>query len=810
MIRFVKRETGQSSESGGGSLIQTLLRNRGITEGEAAERFFAPSAEDILDPFGLPDMQAAVDRISDAVAGDELICIYGDYDVDGMCATAMLVLFLESSGARVMYRISHRDDGYGINPDAVAELSREGVSLIITVDNGITAFEAVDKCRELGVSIIVTDHHICGEALPKCDAVICPKRVDSAYENRNLCGAGVAFKLIEALSDPDSAMEYISLAGIATISDIVSLTGENRAIAYLALCAINEGYCPVGVTALCAKGAAKRELVRERDIAFGVAPRMNAAGRIDDAAIGVRVLCSDSRAECDRLAERLSELNKERQDIEAAIRNEVVARVDADDITDKRIIVLESPDWHPGVLGIVASKITEKYCRPTVLLTRNGDTLTGSSRSVPNVDIHKALGSSAQLFERFGGHSQAAGLTLPSANLDEFIANSEKYLAENYSFDCFIPSRTYEAEVDFRELELDVIDKLDRFAPFGDGNPEPIFCARGVKLYSLARAGADGSHLRADAVQGGRSFPAIFFGAGDRFDSLLYADTVDILYTPMENRWKEQKSLQLRLVAVNPVSVRAPEEYAEEHKAKFIGAFLNNITYNGSCEDMAPRVTEGNAKLCELFREREAGVCALCLTPHGAARALELTREYSPDVAFGRPTGGPCAYNTLLLAPQLRGLDLSRFREVLIYDDCGTDGVAAAIAAQLKNGRLCVSDAEDDAWYKEMADSLVLDREEYKAHYVTLLSMGDGNVLTASALSAMERRTGRDAARCRFVLNVFAELGFIAKVSGTVLKLNRQAPFRELSASACYTAAASFAAERENTKKKRADRHGEE
>lgn len=795
MIRFSRRGN-EPGENDSGSVIQALLRDRGIEGPEAVRAFFAPSERGIHDPFLLPDMKEASDRIMSAVENDEHICIYGDYDVDGMCATAILLLFLDGIGANVTYRISHRDDGYGIHADAVKQLAASGVTLIITVDNGITAFDAIDKCAELGVSAIVTDHHICGEALPKCEAVVCAKRADSRYPNPNLCGAGVAFKLVQALSDLETAMEYVSLAGIATISDIVPLTGENRVLAFFALAAINEGYCPVGVTALCAEGAARREAVRERDIAFGVAPRMNAAGRIDDASIGVRVLCSESRSECDKLAARLSELNKNRQGIETAIRDSVCAAVDVGDITDKRLISLESEGWHPGVLGIVASKVAEKYCRPTVLFSRSGDILTGSARSVPGVDIHDALGRSSSLLQRFGGHCQAAGLTMDIGNYAAFTENTEKYLSEKYDFSFFVPSRYYETELDLIDVNDGLVEDLDRFAPFGEGNPEPVFCARGVKLYSLARAGAEGNHLRADAVQGGRSFPAIFFGAGDCFESLSYADTVDILYTPIKNKWKDQLTLQLKLVAVKPAAVRSPKAYIDERRSKFVGAFLNNITYNGNCEELLRSEIDREEQLKKLLDENRAGVCVLCFTPAGAERALELLKDTDVDVAFGRPATGPCAYNTLLLAPQLAGLTLSRFRRVLIFDDCGTCGIAREVQARFDGGAAARAGDCDREWYNEMADALVVDREQYKHHYLTLLSAGEGNVLTASAIAAMGRRTGHDAEQCRFVLNVFAELGFISKVSGSVLKLNRSAPFCELGNSARYAAAAAFKASR--------------
>lgn len=693
--------------------LRSLLYARGAKTPEEMEQFLHPGEGQFCDPFDFNDMEMAAERIK-AAAVNERICVFGDYDADGVCATAILTDCIRFMGADVIYRIpSRHEEGYGLSIAAVERLKQEGVSLIVTVDNGIKAYGEIDRCRELGMDVVVTDHHRCDGRIPECCAVVCHTRDDNTYPNRDLCGAGIAWKLAEALIGRESAKKYLPIAAIATMADVVPLLGENRAIVALGLNMINDGDCCIGIKALGRAVNEKNDTFAARDLSFGFAPRLNAAGRMEDASICVELLCTLDMQRAEEIARRLDELNRLRQREETAIVEEAAQMAEQDDLTIKRCIVLKSENWNPGVIGIAASRIAERYYRPTLLFTEKEGVLTGSARSVPGVDLYSALNANSRFFTRFGGHAFAAGVTMPAADFDEFAAALNDTFRQTVADELFLPRRTYETEVELAELTLPMAEELELLAPFGEGNPEPSFRTRGMLLRGIRRIGTTGSHIKATAVKADRYIELVAFAQGHRFDELNDMDRCDAIYTPNVNRWNGMRSVQLRIRDMRADSVEDPTAFVKGRQEKFIDAFSRNVLYNINCGVVGDK---NDISLKELLRDPIGGSMILCFTSAGAAdlikRLHEEDMENRLDMLFGANRPSPCAYHTAVLAPVLDQLELSRFRDILLYDSWDK-GLAERIVRLAPGARVHPGKAKP---LDEFA-ALAMGREDFAVFY---------------------------------------------------------------------------------------------
>ena len=693
--------------------LRSLLYARGAKTVEEMEQFLHPGEGQFCDPFDFKDMDMAAERIRAAV-GNQRICVFGDYDADGVCATAILYHCIASMGADVIYRIpSRHEEGYGLSIAAVERLHQEGVGLIVTVDNGVKAYGEIDRCRELGMDVVVTDHHRCDGRIPECCAVVCHTRDDNTYPNKDLCGAGIAWKLAEALTGREEAKKYLPIAAIATMADVVPLLGENRAIVALGLNMINDGLGCAGIKALGRAVNEKNDTFAARDLSFGFAPRLNAAGRMEDASICVELLCTKDTQRAEDIARRLDELNRLRQKEEGSIVDEAAEMTEGDDLTVKRCIVLKSENWNPGVIGIAASRIAERYYRPTLLFTEKDGVLTGSARSVPGVDLYSALNANSRFFTRFGGHAFAAGVTMPAENFQEFSEALNDTFRQTVADELFIPRRTYEAEVELAELTLPMAEELELLAPFGEGNPEPSFRTKGMLLRGIRRIGSTGSHIKATAVKADRYIDLVAFAQGHRFDELNDMDRCDAIYTPNVNRWNGMRSVQLRIRDMRADSVEDPQAYVEGRKGKFIDAFSRNVLYNINCGDIEEREI---ISLKELLCDPIGGSMILCFTPCGAAELMVQLRqeelEHRLDVIFTANRHSPCAYHTAVLAPVLDWLDLSRFRDIMLYDS-RDKGLAKRIAALAPGAKIHLGSSKSLDGFEE----LVMSRDDFAVFY---------------------------------------------------------------------------------------------
>ena len=540
-----------------------LLCIRGLGDVDGARRFLSPSLGDLHDPFRLTDMQIAVDRLLGAIARHERIAIHGDYDVDGVTSTVILRRALELLGADVVHFIPERlRDGYGLQPAAVERLSAEGVRLIVSVDCGIRADEAARRARELGVDLIITDHHEPDATLPAAFAVINPKRRDCTYPDKNLAGVGVALKLVQALCLRAGRSAwlpaFVKIAAIGTLADVVPLTGENRVIAKLGLGLLSAGPHKVGLRALLEGcGLAGRE-IDSYHIGFVIGPRVNAAGRMSSPDIAARLLLAADETmaeEARALAEQLNSENLRRQEEEADIVAEARKAVEGDpEVGSRTVIVVAGHGWHRGVIGIVASKLVDAYHRPAIVLSIDGDVAHGSCRSIPAFDMLAALEASAELFTRFGGHRQAAGLTLEASRIRHLRLRVNEHADTCLQPDDLRPRLWIDGGLEFRSITAQVASELSALAPFGAGNPSPMFRASGVEVIDGPRVVKD-RHLKMALRQGGRVLRGISWRSAERADFVArHRSALDVAFSLEQDTWNGEKYLQLSVA-----DFRAPE-----------------------------------------------------------------------------------------------------------------------------------------------------------------------------------------------------------------------------------------------------------
>jgi single-stranded-DNA-specific exonuclease len=529
-------------------LTAAVLVRRGHRDPDAARRFLDGEIEP-HDPFLLGDMAEACETIRAAVAAGTRICVYGDYDVDGICATALAVLTLRELGADVEWHLPSRfDEGYGLTSDALARLADAGCGLVLTVDCGITAVEEVAAARARGLDVVVTDHHRPGDRLPECPVVATRP---SGYPFPELCGTGVALKLTQALlgADTTAARRHLDLVALATIADVVPLVDENRSLTIAGLRALARTQKP-GLQALMQVARVDPATVDARAVAFRLAPRINAAGRLGHPRAALELLLTEDEKAARRLADELEGLNRERQAVEERIVREAVARVAGwpEEKRARRGYVLADGDWHQGVIGIVASRLVERFHRPVVLIAGGDPVWRGSGRSIPSFDLHGALGRCAPLLERYGGHRAAAGLSIDPARVEEFADAFAAAAASALREEELQPATVVDGILPRGEtVTLDLCSELARLAPFGLGNPEVTLLAPGCELRELQSVG-DGRHLRFRIGRDGRDGgTAIAFGIGAQLDRLRRPGRYDVAFRAEENRWNGTVAPQLQV-----------------------------------------------------------------------------------------------------------------------------------------------------------------------------------------------------------------------------------------------------------------------
>ena len=511
-------------------LLATILVNRDIISENEVRLFLNPTRTDFYDPFLITDMEIAVERIIKARDNNEKVTIYGDYDVDGITSITVLKSFLKDIGLEADTYIPNRlEEGYGLNKNAINKIAKSGCKLMITVDCGISGIEEIAYANSLGIQTIVTDHHEAGNELPNAIAVIDNKRKDSKYPFRELAGVGVVFKLIQALGiklglKEEAYLKYLDIVCVGTISDIVPLVDENRVITKLGLMLIKQTK-NIGLKSIINSSGYSK--IDSNTISFGVAPRVNACGRMGKAEEALELFLSQNINEVNELTKKLNEHNRERQETEKAIFESAVKTIEKEKLNENKAIVVGGENWHHGVIGIVSSKITEMYFKPSILLSFEEDGIgKGSGRSIPGFDLHEALMQCLDTIEKFGGHSMAVGITIRKENLDKFRKEFEAIATEK-NIDEIIPIINIDAKVNLSDINKEMVNSLKQLEPFGEGNKMPVFAFKNLKIDSI-RALSEGKHLKLTLKDNNYMINAIGFNIGHLAEEYRIGDKVDV------------------------------------------------------------------------------------------------------------------------------------------------------------------------------------------------------------------------------------------------------------------------------------------
>lgn len=531
-------------------LTSIVLYNRGVREDDQIKNFLSKDLGIMYDPFLMRDMDKAVERINAAKEAGEKITIYGDYDVDGITAIAILYKYLSGLGIAVDYYVPDRmQEGYGVNRDALDKIKERGSSLIITVDTGITAVEECEYAAEIGLDVIVTDHHECKERIPVVHAAIDPKRKDCAYPFKSLAGVGVVFKLIQALDKESSLFDlmedYADLMCLGTVADISPLIDENRVI-------VTEGLKRfkntknIGLKALI-DVSTNGKAITTSTIGYTIAPRINASGRLGCASRSVELFLTDDEETAKKLATSLCEENSLRQQTEQKMFKEALEYIEEHpEVKDDKIIVIPHENWHHGIVGIVSSKITEKFYKPSILFAIDGDEAKGSGRSVSGFNLFGALENSSDLLEKFGGHELAAGLTIKASNIEAFRKKINEDSKDKISESMLVPTVVLDAAIKVPYITIDTVHDINRLQPFGVDNPTPAFAVRNIKIHKISVM-SEGKHLRMTLLKDGKYLDAVGFGMGEYYHHLEEGDIIDVAFALDINDYKGFQNVQLIL-----------------------------------------------------------------------------------------------------------------------------------------------------------------------------------------------------------------------------------------------------------------------
>lgn len=534
--------------------ICDILVQRGINSYDEAKAFFRPALTQLHSPWLMKDMDKAADRVQAAFRNNEKILVFGDYDVDGTTSVACMYRFLKRHYPLVEFYIPHRyREGYGVSKAGIDFAIESGYTLVISIDCGIKSVELISYAKENGIDFIVCDHHLPDPELPAAVAILNPKQPGCEYPYKELCGCGVGFKLICGLMErmnipPEAAYEYLDLLATAIAADIVPMTGENRIMAYYGLKKANERPNE-GIKALSILGNITKE-IQIQNLVFIIAPRINAAGRMDDARKAVNLFVSDTVEEAKSWAEQLHDDNTNRKEADTTITEEALAIISADDVLmNRKSTVLYQPHWHKGVVGIVASRLIDHYYRPTVVLTRSGDIVTGSARSVFGYNVYEAIHQCRDLLLGYGGHFYAAGMTLDVSNVDAFCQKFEEVVSSSISPELLIPEICIDTEISFSDITPSFFRILSQMEPFGPENVRPVFVSKNVRDTGFSRVVKE-KHLRVVLKQNGCTITGIGFDMADKMS--LLSDPVDVVYKLDENEWNGQTSVQLKVIDIRP------------------------------------------------------------------------------------------------------------------------------------------------------------------------------------------------------------------------------------------------------------------
>ncbi|MRZ81543.1 single-stranded-DNA-specific exonuclease RecJ [Paeniclostridium sordellii] len=650
--------------------IGQILKNRGIESENDAEIFINPSLEYLRDPFLMKDMQKAVDRIKLAIEKKENIWIYGDYDVDGVSSTSILCIYFQSIGYPVKFYIPNRlEEGYGINEDAIKVLSEQDCDLIISVDCGITSVKEVDLANDLGIDVIITDHHEVQESIPNAYAVINPKQEDCKYPFDMLCGCGVAFKLIQALTPKDefekTMYDYLEIVTLATICDIVPLIDENRIIVKNGLKLMKDGKNQ-GLRELINVCGIDTDKIGSSHVGFSIGPRINASGRLGYSYLGVELFTTKSKEEAVEIATLLEEKNNERQMIEAKMYQEAENIISSNErYKDDKVLVIANEGWQHGVIGIVASKLTEKYYKPTILLTIEGDEATGSARSIKGFSIFDTLVECSDLLGKFGGHEQAAGLSMNKDNIDKLRNKVNEIANFNLSDEDMIENINVEFELNEDSIDFNLIEELHNLEPFGVSNPTPKFIIRNMEVRSIFRMGKEKNHLKVN-LEKEKVYECVGFNMAYLADKFDIGDKVDVLFQLDENNYMGSRKIQF---LIKDIRLTYPKDLSKNINCiKLFKSILPCLEKTNELYDIESINISGDEdiNIFDYINEKSLIITNSINGFFKAISDISLT-EYEFDVNYNIVSNINDKLQVIFF-PYIDKIDLKRYNNIILYD----------------------------------------------------------------------------------------------------------------------------------------------
>ncbi|MGI6316299.1 MAG: single-stranded-DNA-specific exonuclease RecJ [Christensenellales bacterium] len=784
-----------AEKMGAPGLLAEILYGRGINTLELLQEYLSPSSEQLRDAGEMEGMRQAANLLEDAATKGERICIYGDYDVDGVCAVAILynclTVYLGVSDVQ-WYIPDRQSEGYGLNENAIREIAGKGTKLLITVDCGISSAREIALASSLGMRTIVTDHHEMNGTLPPADAVISPKREDQKYRFRDLCGAATAGKLVEYLLGYDSMEESLDLMALATVADMVPLIGENRAIVALGIARMNENLRP-GLRALSMFALKPGESITAEKLAYQFAPRLNAAGRMDTANRCVELLLSMDDDEAKDIALQLERLNQNRRDASDLLIEEAEKQLKQEwSPCIDRGIVLWNPEWKTGLLGLAAAYFVKKYYRPTILLGGDGDVLYGSCRSVPGVPIFKALQACESLLVTGGGHEMAGGVSIRSENYHAFRAAFLSVL-DKAPADCFLPVEYYDKRISLEEISLDSVRLIQKMEPFGQGNPVPRLLVEQVLLNDVVLMGADRTHYRGILTQDGTSVAAVAFRKKPPEQWSFGMETYDAILEPREHLFRGQTNLQVSICEIQPSdSGKHLLNIIDANLPSMRRSFWEQIYFTDEiATDRIDKLSSQDA--VALLNESPYGCLVLCSDPQ-AAKMIGITERFASvlknlHICVGTLPEDYDGGNTLLLAPERRKVDLRGFRCIILADRIMLPFCPNLWGNELQNVRIGAIIWDNlGGWPEEMASpwDLLSLRKAYV--YCRDFLRGTTQYSTITAITdALAEGLGCPRWKMAIAISIFLETGLMLRIhSAPWLTLPDKVSRVELNASSVW------------------------
>lgn len=738
--------------------IGQILKNRGINSEEDAEIFINPSLDYLRDPFLMKDMEKAVYRIEYAIKNKQNIWIYGDYDVDGVSSTSVLCLYFDSIGFPVKYYIPNRlEEGYGINEDAIGVLKNQGCDLLISVDCGITSVKEVELANKLGIDVIITDHHEVQDEIPNAYAVINPKQENCNYPFDMLCGCGVAFKLIQALTPAEefktSMYNYLEIVTLATICDIVPLVDENRIIVKNGLKLMKDGI-NLGLKELIKVCGIDTDKIGSSHVGFSIGPRINASGRLGYSYLGVELFTTKSKEEAIEIASLLEDKNNERQMIEAKMYQEAEDIINGDErYKDDKVLVIANKGWQHGVIGIVASKLTEKYYKPTILLTIEDEEATGSARSIKGFSIFDTLVKCSDLLGKFGGHEQAAGLSMDKNNIDELRRRVNEIADYNLTDEDMIENISVEFELNEGSIDFNLIEELHSLEPFGMSNPSPRFIIRDLEIRSIFRMGKEKNHLKLN-LEKDKVYECVGFNMAYMAENYEVGDKVDVLFQLDENNYMGSRKIQFLL---KDIRLAYPKNASKNINSIKLFENLKPCIESKDIENMNENINIYGSKDINIFDYINDKSLIIANSINGFFKAvsdLSLT-EYEFDINYNIIEKINDKVQ-LIFFPYIDKIDLKRYNNIILYDYLYSIEEYSFLYEYTNNQCEIIKyyDKNDLIYINNIVNSIIPSREEFIALYKLVSKYREVKI------NILEIKSNLNIAPIKLfaMLNVFKEL----------------------------------------------------